>query len=118
MASHSHIVIALPPAITMPDLTGSNAPALGFLLALAIGFIVGRTREPDADDGPRAGIRDFVVIALIGASVAHLGQLAISVTAFAATASILLLMRWQHPERPGITTEFSAVATFILAYMC
>jgi hypothetical protein len=102
-------------AITMLDLTSSNIPHLGFFSLWRLVFIVGRTREPDADDAPRAGIRDFVVIALIGASVAHLGQLAMSVMAFAATASILLLMRWRHPERLGITTEFSAVATFILA---
>ena len=96
----------------------AESPGLGYLLAIAIGFIVGRTREPDVDDPPRPGIRDFLIVALIGASSAHLGQVAVSVAAFAAAAGTILLLRLQHPERGGITTELAAIATFVLAYIC
>ena len=102
----------------MPDLTGPEAPALGFLLALAIGFLVGRTREPLAGEPPRPGIRDFLIIAMLGAVAGHLGNTAISIALFAGTVGVLLVMRAHHPERSGVTTELAALATFILAGLC
>ncbi len=102
----------------MPELTGPNSPALGFLLALAIGFLVGRTREPGPGGPPRAGMRDFLIIALLGAVAGHLGNPAIAIALFAGTIGALLVMRTQHPERSGITTELAAVATFALAGLC
>ncbi len=102
----------------MSDLTGSNSPALGFLLALAIGFLVGRTREPGPDDPPRPGMRDFLIIALIGAVAGHSGNAAIAIALFAGTIGAVLVMRAHHPKRNGITTELAAVATFALAGLC
>jgi uncharacterized membrane protein (DUF4010 family) len=102
----------------MPDLTGSNSPALGFLLALAIGFLVGRTRESGPDDPPRPGMRDFLIIALIGAVAGHSGNPAIAIALFAGTIGAVLVMRAHHPKRNGITTELAAVATFALAGLC
>jgi uncharacterized membrane protein (DUF4010 family) len=102
----------------MPELTGPNSPALGFLLALAIGFLVGRTREPGPDDPPRPGMRDFLIIALLGAVAGHVGNPAIAIALFAGTIGALLVMRTQHPERSGITTELAAAATFALSGLC
>jgi len=102
----------------MPELTGPNSPALGFLLALAIGFLVGRTREPGPGGPPRPGIRDFLIIALLGAVAGHVGNPAIAIALFAGTIGALLVMRAQHPERSGITTELAAAATFALAGLC
>jgi len=102
----------------MPDLIGPNSPALGFLLALAIGFLVGRTREPGPDNPPRPGMRDFLIIALLGAIAGHSGNAAIAIALFAGTIGAVLVMRWHHPERNGITTELAAVATFALAGLC
>jgi uncharacterized membrane protein (DUF4010 family) len=102
----------------MPELTGPNSPALGFLLALAIGFLVGRTREPGPDDPPRPGMRDFLIIALLGAVAGHSGNAAIAIALFTGTIAALLVMRAQHRERNGITTELAAVATFALAGLC
>jgi uncharacterized membrane protein (DUF4010 family) len=102
----------------MPELTGPNSPALGFLLALAIGFLVGRTREPGPKGPPRPGMRDFLIIALLGAVAGHLGNAALAIALFAGTIGALLLMRAQHPERNGITTELAAAATFALAGLC
>src|SRR6266851_2346702 len=99
----------------MPDLAGPDAPALGFLLALAIGFLVGRTREPLADAPPRPGIRDFLIIAMLGAVAGHLGNTPISIALFAGT---VVVVRAHHPERSGVTTELAALATFILAGLC
>jgi uncharacterized membrane protein (DUF4010 family) len=102
----------------MPELTGPNSPVLGFILALTIGFLVGRTREPEADGPPRPGMRDFLVIALLGAVAGHLGNAPIGIALFAGTVGAILVMRAQHPERNGITTELAAVATFVLGALC
>jgi uncharacterized membrane protein (DUF4010 family) len=102
----------------MPELTGPNSPAVGFVLALTIGFLVGRTREPDPKGPPRPGMRDFLIIALLGAVAGHLGNAAIAIALFAGTIGAILVMRLQHPERNGITTELAAVATFVLGALC
>jgi uncharacterized membrane protein (DUF4010 family) len=102
----------------MPELTGPNSPALGFVLALAIGFLVGRTREPGPDGTPRPGMRDFLIIALLGAIAGHVGNPAVAIALFAGTIGAVLVMRAHHPERNGITTELAAVATFALAGLC
>ncbi|MGB0062545.1 MgtC/SapB family protein [Candidatus Binatus sp.] len=102
----------------MAELTGPNSPAVGFLLALTIGFLVGRTREPGPHDTPRPGMRDFLIIALLGAVAGHLGNAAIAIALFAGTIGAILVMRAEHPERNGITTELAAVATFVLGALC
>lgn len=102
----------------MSDLSGSNSPTIGFLLALAIGFLVGRTREPAEGQPPRPGLRDFLIIALLGAIAGHLGNPVLAVALLAVVAGGILLMRAQHPERNGITTELAAVATFVLGAVC
>jgi len=102
----------------MPDLTAPDSPALGFLLALAIGFLVGRTREPGPGAPPRPGMRDFLIIALLGAIAGHVGNTVVAIALFAGMIGALLAMRVQHPERSGITTELAAVATFALAGLC
>ncbi|MGA7870980.1 MAG: DUF4010 domain-containing protein [Candidatus Binatus sp.] len=102
----------------MSELTGPNSPAVGFLLALTIGFLVGRTREPVLHGTPRPGMRDFLIIALLGAVAGHSGSAAITIALFAGTIGAVLVMRAQHPERNGITTELAALATFVLAGLC
>ncbi len=102
----------------MPELTGPNSPALGFLLALAIGFLVGRTREPAAAGPPRPGTRDFLIIALLGAVAGHVGNYLLATALFAGVIGAILVMRTQHRERSGITTELAAIATFALAALC
>ncbi len=102
----------------MPELTGPNSPALGFLLALAIGFLVGRTREPAAGGPPRPGTRDFLIIALLGAVAGHVGNYLLATALFAGVIGAILVMRTQHRERSGITTELAAIATFALAALC
>jgi uncharacterized membrane protein (DUF4010 family) len=101
----------------MSDLFASQAPALGFLLAAVIGFLIGRTRE-ESGHVPRPGIRDFVIIALLGAICGHLGEIALTVGGLAATTVVLVVARLQHPERTGVTTELGALATFLIGYLC
>lgn len=102
----------------MAEPAAPYSPALGFLLALAIGFLVGRTREPTADGPPRPGTRDFLIIALLGAVAGHVGNIVLAVMLFAGVIGAILVMRAQHRERSGITTELAAIATFALAALC
>src|SRR5580693_1179764 len=102
----------------MSQLIGPNSPAIGFLLALVIGFLVGRTREPSPDSPPRPGMRDFLIIALVGAVAGHVGNPAVAIALFVGTIGAVLVMRAHHPKRNGITTELAAVATFALAALC
>lgn len=102
----------------MPELGGPNSPALGFALALAIGFLVGRSREPAPGAPPRPGMRDFLIMALLGAVAGQIGNPAIAIALFLGVLGVVLVMRAQHPERSGVTTELAAAATFVLAGLC
>ncbi|MGO9057046.1 MAG: MgtC/SapB family protein [Candidatus Binataceae bacterium] len=102
----------------MPSLLAPNSPVIGFILALAIGFLVGRTREPEIGKPQRPGTRDFLIIALLGAIAGHMANPAISIALLAATTGALLMMRAHHPERSGITTELAAISTFALGALC
>jgi uncharacterized membrane protein (DUF4010 family) len=95
-----------------------QSDGVGFLIAIAIGFLLGRTRERGAGETPKPGIRDFVIIALLGGVCARIDSIAITVALAAAMTGVLLVTRFQHPERTGVTTELAAVTTFLLGYLC
>jgi uncharacterized membrane protein (DUF4010 family) len=101
----------------MSDLLANEAPVLGFGLAAIIGFLIGRTREA-AGHVPRPGIRDFVIIALLGALCGHVAEATLTVGALAAATALLIAARLGHPERTGVTTELAALATFLIGYLC
>jgi len=102
----------------MDDLWAPLSSATGGLaLALALGFLIGRTREPEPGNPPRPGIRDFLIISALGAACALIGQIALTAAAFAGTTTMVVVMRVQRPERTGITTELAALATFAVGYM-
>ena len=63
-------------------------------------------------------MRDFLIIALLGAVAGRLGSAAIAIAMFGGAIGAILVMRLQHPERNGITTELAAVATFVLGALC
>jgi uncharacterized membrane protein (DUF4010 family) len=119
LAECTVIARAIPaPNTTMPNPIGPNSPVIGFILALAIGFLVGRTREPQEGKPQRAGLRDFLIIAMLGAIAGHLAKPEISIALLAATVGALFLMRAHQEERSGITTELAAIATFVLSALC
>jgi uncharacterized membrane protein (DUF4010 family) len=101
----------------MPPLPSVLTIARGLMLALALGFLIGRTREPEPGKPPRPGLRDFVIISVLGAVCSVVGLVAVTVTAFAGLAIILAVMRAQQTTRAGITTEIAALLTFVVGYM-
>ena len=95
-----------------PDLVGSTA------VALLIGFLIGAEREFSRAEAERQpGVRDFILIALVGSLCGLLQNVWLAVTALAAIAALLAVFHYQSPERSGITTEMAAVATFCLGYL-
>jgi uncharacterized membrane protein (DUF4010 family) len=101
----------------MAELSTPLSVVWGFTLALALGFLIGRTREPEPGATPRPGIRDFLIIAALGATCAYENLVALTVAAFVASAAMLAVMRMGRPERSGITTELAALLTFLVGYM-
>jgi len=102
------------------DLVKFQSAAAGLFLAACLGFLAGRTREAasQAPRLPKAGIRDFIILAVLGGLCACIGQLALTVAMLAAAVAFLFLMRMQQPRRHGVTTEMAALVTFLLGYMC
>ncbi len=84
--------------------------------ALLIGLLVGFQREASATQ-PQPGVRDFLVISLVGGICGLLGIPWLTVPALASIGLLLAVFRFQNPQRTGLTTELTAVATFALGYL-
>jgi len=87
-------------------------------VALLIGFLIGAEREASRAEAERQpGVRDFILIALVGSVCGLLQHPWLTVMALAAIAGLLAVFHLQSPERSGITTEMAAVATFCLGFL-
>jgi uncharacterized membrane protein (DUF4010 family) len=84
--------------------------------ALLIGLLVGVEREADQNER-RAGLRDFITVALAGGVCGLLGAAWLTGTALLALTALIVVFRIQTPQRTGITTELAAVATFLLCVL-
>ncbi|SRR5260221_8940788 len=78
----------------MAELFTHQTTALGFLMAALIGFLVGRTRE-EGEHAPRPGIRDFIIVALLGALGAQIGEAVLTAAANAGFKSALAITSGQ-----------------------
>jgi len=107
----------------------SHLPPQAFqiLLVLFLSFLIGLEREEHkAAAGPYGfgGIRTFPLIGLIGYSLALVSgtQLVPLTIGFLAVTGFLLLSYWHKlmkAEAPGVTTEMSGLATFLVgALVC
>jgi len=96
---------------------GQLHPAwLAMAEALLIGLLVGVEREADQNER-RAGLRDFITVALAGGVCGLLGAAWLTGTALLALTALIVVFRIQTPQRTGITTELAAVATFLLCVL-
>lgn len=86
--------------------------------ALLIGFLIGAQREAAREEAERQpGVRDFTLIALVGAFCGLLDSDWVIVAALLALASLLAVYHHRTAERSGITTEIAAVTTFFLGFL-
>ncbi len=88
----------------------------GLLGALLIGLIVGAQRESNRDER-QAGLRDFLLVSVIGGVCAVLRNPLLSAAALASVTALVTVFYWQTEKKAGITTEIAVVATFCLAYL-
>ena len=90
----------------------------GLCVALGIGLLVGAERERRKKAGPTrgaAGIRTFVVCALLGSVSVILGDvLVLAVTALLVGAGVLVAYQRRQDQDPGMTTEFALLLTCLL----
>ncbi len=96
-----------------------------FLLALAIGLLIGIERERAKADAPTVdplGSRTFALLGILGAVAAHVTDHALAVVMAVFAGAIILagyLRTKLSPEGKGVgvTTEVAAMATFVLGYL-
>ncbi|MDO8869503.1 MAG: MgtC/SapB family protein [Methanobacteriaceae archaeon] len=96
---------------------------LKFIIALAIGALVGIERERKSKETEFAGIRTFIFIALLGILSAYLSEIFtyFYLIAFAGLSFLVGLSYWvstQDNGDLGLTTEVTALLTFSLGLMC
>jgi uncharacterized membrane protein (DUF4010 family) len=93
-----------------------------FGLAWLVGFLIGLEREKSSTEKEIMGLRDFVLIALLGALAAFLTRLAESPiflgAGFLGLIAVLLSEYWAgKADDPGVTTEIAALITFLLGVL-
>jgi len=96
---------------------------LKFVIALAIGALVGLERERKRKETEFAGIRTFIFIALLGILSGYLSQPFpyFFLIAFASLSFLVGLIYWvitRGNGDVGLTTELVALLTFSLGLMC
>ncbi len=96
---------------------------LKFVVALAIGALVGLERERKSKETDFAGIRTFIFIALLGILSGYLSQIFpyFFLIAFTGLSILVALSYWVSTRDKGdvgLTTEVAALLTFSLGLMC
>ncbi len=90
---------------------------IGWVAAIGISLLIGLERERHKGHGPgrkQAGLRSFLLVALVGAISMQFGAGALMVTT-AAIAALAVISYWRTRDvDPGITTEIALVATLLL----
>ena len=96
-----------------------------FLMALAIGLLVGIERErahAESQVHDPLGSRTFALLALLGAVAADVENAAVAVTLVVFAGAIVVAGYMRTPIGPrgtgvGATTEVAAMVTFTLGYL-
>ncbi len=85
-----------------------------FLVALAIGLLLGLERERSHNRRLPAGSRSFALLALLGAVAAAFGGWAVAVGLLGVGALVVLAYFRTNEDDPGTTTEIAALITYLL----
>jgi len=85
-----------------------------FLVALAIGLLLGFERERSHRRRLSAGSRSFALLSLLGAVAAAFGHWVVLVRLFGVAALMALAYFRTNDEDPGTTTEIAALVTYLL----
>jgi hypothetical protein len=89
------------------------------LVAAGIGLLIGIERERRKGIGEArgaAGLRTFVLVALLGALTARAGEPEV-IAAGVLVVGAAALASYRRVEDPGLTTEFALIVTFLLGVL-
>lgn len=100
-------------------LLGEQAPlAMGLLVALGGGLLVGLERERRKGQGPRreaAGLRSFALVSVAGALAHGLAVPGLLPAGLVVVGGLAALTYWrQGSEDPGLTTEIALLLSFLI----
>lgn len=84
--------------------------------SLLIGFLIGTQREVSQGEG-HPGVRDFLLIALVGTICGLVDSPWLTASALASMTALLCVFYMRERERNGITTELAAVTAYALGYL-
>jgi len=101
---------ATPPVPPSPNAWKSVAEAL------LIGLIFGAQRETSLPQNA-SGLRDFLLVSMIGAACGLLNQPMVTVVAIAVIALAWPAFQMRPEESSGLTTRLAAIVTFLLAHL-
>lgn len=94
---------------------------LAFGVALGAGLLIGIERERRKGQGrdrAAAGVRTFVILALLGAAAGTLGQPWLAGALAVGVAALTALSYWRSgSDDPGLTTEVAMLATFAMGVL-
>lgn len=96
---------------------------LKFLIALALGALIGIERERKKEGAEFAGVRTFILIAILGTISAYLSQdfpyfWIVSFAGLVVLVGLSYLVTTRKNDDVGITTEIAAFLTFALGMLC
>lgn len=96
---------------------------LKFLIALALGALIGIERERKKEGAEFAGVRTFILIAILGTISAYLSQdfpyfWIVSFAGLVVLVGLSYLVTTRQNDDVGITTEIAAFLTFVLGMLC
>ena len=89
-----------------------------YLVALAIGLLLGFERERSHNRTLAAGSRSFALLALLGAVAATFGPWAVVIGLVGIAALMALAYFRTSTEDPGTTTEIAALVAYLLGALC
>lgn len=96
---------------------------LKFLISLALGALIGIERERKREGAEFAGVRTFILIAILGTISAYLSQIfsffwILAFIGLMVLVSLSYLVTTRENGDVGITTEIAAFLTFGLGVLC
>jgi len=96
---------------------------LKFLIALALGALIGIERERKKEGAEFAGVRTFILIAILGTISAYLSKdfpyfWIVSFAGLVVLVGLSYLVTTRKNDDVGITTEIAAFLTFVLGMLC
>lgn len=96
---------------------------LKFLVALALGALIGIERERKKEGAEFAGVRTFILIAILGTISAYLSQdfpyfWIVSFAGMVFLVGLSYMVTTRKNDDVGITTEIAAFLTFVLGMLC